>query len=770
MLHGGEPLLAGTARIGRAAELLREKLPAECVLDLRIHTNGVLLDRRFCDLFLEHDIRVGISLDGDKAANDLHRRYADGRSSHDKVLRAVALLNEPQYRRLFAGLLCTIDVRSDPIAVYDALAELDPPRLDFLLPHATWEHPPLRPDGPESTPYADWLGAVYDRWDAQGRPMPVRTFDSVLRTLRGLSSLTENLGLEPADLVVIETDGTLEQADSLKTAFDGAPATGFDVFRDSFDTVARHPGIVERQSGLDGLSAICRSCPVVQSCGGGLYAHRYRDGSGFDNPSVFCADLSAFIGAVTVKEGAAMPGQAAVEQSEVDVDEDQRRLDERQLGELAAGYGGTDTMVALAEAQLELSRTLLAEAWDRSGDRGRDRIEAKAAWDLLTMLDAEAPGALDAVVAHPYTRAWAVRCLTGADPAAPQAPVADLGGLAEIAAAAALRAGIDEAVEVPVRAGAVRLPGLGRLLVRGGGATDRASVRATVDGFTVEAGGTATRIRWEDGPGATPGSGAVGHVWQPVRRVVVGADWSVALEDTDPQRDSHQWPVTDRLAEAEFGAWSSALGEAWQLIVRALPGYAECIATGLSMVTPLLAPGAGRDISSASRNAFGAVGIARPADSDTLALLLVHEFQHVKLGAVLDLQDLFDPADRRLYYAPWRHDPRPLEGLFQGTYAHVAVTEYWRSRLRELREQGLTAQSGRPELEFARWRAHTADAVETLAASDALTGLGGRFVDGMRATVAPWLDEPVGAAAEAEARRSMAETRASWLAGQGLRG
>ena len=35
-------------------------------------------------------IWVGISLDGSRVANDLHRRYLDGRSSHDQVLRVVA--------------------------------------------------------------------------------------------------------------------------------------------------------------------------------------------------------------------------------------------------------------------------------------------------------------------------------------------------------------------------------------------------------------------------------------------------------------------------------------------------------------------------------------------------------------------------------------------------------------------------------------------------------------------------------------------------------
>ena len=143
---------------------------------------------------------------------------------------------------------------------------------------------------------------------------------------------------------------------------------------------------------------------------------------------------------------------------------------------------------------------------------------------------------------------------------------------------------------------------------------------------------------------------------------------------------------------------------------------------------------------------------------------MVHEFQHVKLGAVLDRHDLFDPDDERLFYAPWRPDPRPLEGLFQGTYAHVAVTEYWRSRLADLRELGAPGQAA--ELEFARWRMHTAEALNSLTESDSLTPLGAQFVDGMRATVSPWLDEPVSGEAMSAAQQATERTLASWLAHQ----
>ncbi|WBP91645.1 FxsB family cyclophane-forming radical SAM/SPASM peptide maturase [Kitasatospora cathayae] len=725
VLHGGEPLLAGPDRLRRAAEAFRAALPPGCALDLRIHTNGVLLSRAFCALFAELDVKVGISLDGDRAANDRHRRFADGRSSHPQVLRAVGLLNEPEYRHLFAGLLCTIDIENDPVAVYRALAELRPPAVDFLLPHATWEEPPKRLPGGGEAPYADWLLTVHRLWEADGRPFAVRTFESVHRTQRGLSSLTESLGLEPSDLAVLETDGTFEQADSLKTAYDGAPVTGMNVFAHSLDDLARHPGIAARQSGLAGLSAACRACPVVRSCGGGLYAHRYRADTGFDNPSVYCGDLMTLINGIAGSGGsdperdsrpAAVPAQGGEPLLSA-------ALAPAQLDELARGYGSADTVAALGRSQLALTRAMLAAAWDASG-QGR-----AGAWELLSQLDGSAPAAVDAVLTHPYARAWAARRLAG-DLAV------GLGPLAALAAAAAVRAGRGDAVAVPVRGGWLHLPTLGRVAVPDG----EALVIGRADGFEVRAADGSVRTTLD----------------QPLRRVRLAGGWTVALEDLDPLRDSHDHPVAERLSEAELLGWTGALREAWELLGRDLPGYAEGIRAGLATVTPLRPGPTGRDVSSAARQAYGAVGIARPATAPTLALLLAHEFQHVKLGAVLDLFDLHDRADDRLYFAPWRPDPRPLEGLLQGTYAHLAVTEYWGTRTAAY--DGLAgAAAGRARAQFALWRRYTAEAVERLAESGALTGLGVRFAEGMRESVEPWLAVPLPAAAEREAERARRE-------------
>lgn len=727
VLHGGEPLLAGRTRLRRAAEELTRALNGVCALDLRIHTNAVTLDERFLDLFDEFDIKVGVSLDGDKAANDLHRRYANGRSSHDRVLRGIALLGRPRYRHLFAGILCTIDVRNDPVAVYDALAALAPPRVDFLLPHATWDEPPLRPaDDTDGTAYARWLLAVHDRWTADGRPMDVRIFDSILRTLRGDSSLTESLGLAPADLAVIETDGTFEQADSLKTAFDGAPVTGMDVRNNTLDEVAAHPGLVARQQGLDGLAEECRACPVVRSCGGGLYAHRYRSGSGFMNPSAYCSDLLRLITDIRDRHMADQSVQPA--------------LADHHLDELAAGLGSTDTTELLAHHQLALGRELLGLAWQETAHTA----QGEAAWATLTVLDSEAPESVDRVLAHPYVRSWALRSLAGD----PEAAETAMRGVAEIAAAAALRAGRTETVVVPVHGGLLRLPTLGALTLAAD--AEEAEVRTDADGFTVHAGDRTYTIAWK---------GAVDPAWQLSRQVELDG-WAVAVEDTDPWRDCHGHPAHPRLTESEAQAWRSDLAAAWAWIRRELPQYAPGIAAGLRVVTPLRPSPEGHDISSAARDAFGAVAIARPATPETLALLLVHEFQHVKLGAVLDLTDLYDPSCERLFYAPWRPDPRPLEGLLQGTYAHIAVIDFWHARLRTT--TGDEARAA--EVQFSRWRDQTAEAVETLAASGALTAAGERFVAEMRKTVQGLMAARVGTEALRTARRVAEEHRGAWEA------
>ncbi|MDG4802378.1 FxsB family cyclophane-forming radical SAM/SPASM peptide maturase [Micromonospora sp. WMMD980] len=296
VLHGGEPLLAGGDRLASLVTELTRLAGPGITLSFAVQTNGTLLDRDMLEMFRRHDIRVGVSVDGDRAATDRHRRRPDGGSSHPAAVRALDLLSGPRYRPLFAGLLATVDLATDPVRAYETLLTFAPPMVDFLLPHGTWTDPPPGRTPDTATPYADWLIAVFERWyAAPRRETRVRMLEEILVLLLGGESGAESVGLSPTAFVVVETDGEIELADTLKATYAGAGATGLSVCSDPFDAALAHPVARAAQRGADRLSALCRRCPVGRVCGGGLHPHRFRAGHGFDNPSVYCPDLFRLI-------------------------------------------------------------------------------------------------------------------------------------------------------------------------------------------------------------------------------------------------------------------------------------------------------------------------------------------------------------------------------------------------------------------------------------------------------------------------------------------
>ncbi len=406
--------------------------------------------------------------------------------------------------------------------------------------------------------------------------------------------------------------------------------------------------------------------------------------------------------------------------------EDTHSLTADEFTELASGSGRAEVVRRLVVAESSIQRELLG-AVGQFGPR-QDRRFA-AAWELLTTLDTTAPDAVAEVLAHPYLRDWAVGLLD--DMQAGRFPAAeDVYHLEAIAASAAVHAGLDLRVPVPVRDGSAPLPTFGALAALG---QDRVWIHAgSLDRF---------------------------ELIEPLRTMTAG-DLTVTLEDTDPYRN-HPYADTeihpaDRLPAEQAGAWRRAFIKAMSLIDLHLPGYAQGLRAGLRAVTPLRSDGVS-DRSASGRLAFGAVGLAPcRLEPMSLALLLIHEFQHAKLGAIMDLFELHDLADIEPRYAPpcFVH-PRPIEGLLQSTYAHLGIAEFWRTG------RNLTAGVAHAEAQaqFARSRALTATGIDRLLRAESLTPLGRTFVLRMQDSITPLLDEAVGREAEAVAARAVADQR-----------
>jgi hypothetical protein len=164
--------------------------------------------------------------------------------------------------------------------------------------------------------------------------------------------------------------------------------------------------------------------------------------------------------------------------------------------------------------------------------------------------------------------------------------------------------------------------------------------------------------------------------------------------------------------------------------------------------------GSGRKVAGASsRAAFGGVALSKKDSGAELAEVLVHELQHSKVNAVLDLVSLQDGESDRMFYAPWRSDPRPVLGVLHGIYAFASVVEFWH----------VERQSGRAaEFAFVYRKLQVLEAVEQLRNAPELTGQGRGLVEAAGQRMAACDESDVAPEVRDLAIRLADDNRAIW--------
>jgi uncharacterized protein len=410
---------------------------------------------------------------------------------------------------------------------------------------------------------------------------------------------------------------------------------------------------------------------------------------------------------------------------------------------LASG-GGAEAIGELTAAEYSKHVVLLRSVLDEA--KGSDQYAlARAGYDLLAAAWRENRAATEKVIAYPTVGTWARRTILacrGAEASAGAKPEM----LSAVGAAAAIRAGLSAQIEVSAVDGQVTLPTLGAAVM--------SVPEARAPGYRV-------LVRTD------PGSATVGTVeipedphrdapgWLGLRRVRAGS-LDVLIDDLDPFRMPD---LADLAPRQDTAPWDAALQTAWHLLDQHHPAVAAEVAGAVSAIVPRSKPPSG-EVSTSSPEAFGAIALSLPPDGVTFALTLAHEIQHLKLGALLDVVTLALPDDRS-YYAPWRDDPRPLNGLLQGAYAHLGVSGFWR------RQRTLPGDKRLADGEYARWRVAAASTVETIRSSGRLTAAGREFTDGMARTLTAWCDEPLPEYAEMTARSKAETHQDQWQSANG---
>lgn len=296
VFHGGEPLLLGPRRLQFLLSSLRAVLPHSYPLCMQ--TNGMLITREILDLCSEFGVSISVSLDGPKAVNDRFRLDKRGQSTHERVVAGIELLRQhPAAGALYAGLLCVIDPFSSARATYDYFKSLSAPSIDFLYRDGNHSNLPFGKSSADSTEYAEWLSELLEIYLSDPTPPKIRFLDDMIRLCLGGRGIKEGLGQQEYGIAIIESDGTLTKNDTLKSSFSGADRFNhkWSVHRDRLSEAFETPEFQEYHAVQNPTSVECQHCEYLKICGGGMPLHRWKEGTGFNNPSVYCTDQKIII-------------------------------------------------------------------------------------------------------------------------------------------------------------------------------------------------------------------------------------------------------------------------------------------------------------------------------------------------------------------------------------------------------------------------------------------------------------------------------------------
>lgn len=288
-LHGGEPLLLGKKRLVhfvKSFDILKQK---NISVEFTLQTNALLIDDEWCEIFIENEIGVGVSVDGPKEINDIYRIDHNNRGTFERIMRGIICLRN---NNMAVGTLSVMNLHADPSYLYKSFKSMKIPYLDILFMDLNYDNFGKFIDGMNYS-MSDWYIKLFDEWfnDNETNKIRFRLFDNFIGNILGDNTSADMVGTAEKSILVLETNGDMEPVDSLKICGESFTKRNYNVTTNKIKDLIENDIVYLYYKSGTFLPKKCLACPIMEICGGGYLSHRYSSEKGFNNPSVYCNDL-----------------------------------------------------------------------------------------------------------------------------------------------------------------------------------------------------------------------------------------------------------------------------------------------------------------------------------------------------------------------------------------------------------------------------------------------------------------------------------------------
>ncbi len=298
--QGGEPTLMGTDFFRSSVALVEElRRPGQEVL-LTLQTNGTLLDDEWGALLREHDVLVGLSIDGPRPLHDAYRVDKGGKPTFDRVMRGLDVLgrhgvawnalttvnaaNGDHGREVYCFL--RDELGAEHVQLIPVVERATPEVLALAAHgwgrHGSEQRPLYRQQGDQVTDrsvgaaqYGQFLVEVFEEWGRHDvGDVYVQMFDTTLAHFLGMDQMGMCVHARTCGTAVaLEHNGDVYSCDHYVE--EGYRLGNIAAGRTLLEMVTSPQQEAFGRAKLDDLPAYCRGCDVRFACNGGCPKDRF---------------------------------------------------------------------------------------------------------------------------------------------------------------------------------------------------------------------------------------------------------------------------------------------------------------------------------------------------------------------------------------------------------------------------------------------------------------------------------------------------------------
>jgi uncharacterized protein len=210
--QGGEPTLAGLPFFEKLVKFQVQYGRDGQAVSNALQTNGILIDKDWCQLFREYSFLIGISIDGPEEVNDRYRFNKAGHGTWKKVMQGIETM---QKERVDFNVLCVLSQANvhHPRETYKFFRSLGVEFMQFI-PLAEFDAAgqPL-PFAISAEEYGRFMCEVFDLWWPERRKARVRFFDNLAEAIAGQKPGSCTMHETCDSYVVVEYNGDVFPCD-----------------------------------------------------------------------------------------------------------------------------------------------------------------------------------------------------------------------------------------------------------------------------------------------------------------------------------------------------------------------------------------------------------------------------------------------------------------------------------------------------------------------------------------------------------------------------